>query len=91
MTASLPSRSEISDIYTLLELGVSGIVLAAECAIGAHPVESVQLVNYLKALHKLEKDGFLSVSDIDRSLRDKLSNCYENGYRTSDLSGIPNI
>ena len=73
MTATLPSRSEISDIYTLLELGVSGIVLAAECAIGAHPVESVQLVNYLKALHKLEKDGFLSVSDIDRSLRDKLS------------------
>ena len=73
MTASLPSRSEISDIYTLLELGVSGIVLAAECAIGAHPVESVQLVNYLKDLHKLEKDGFLSVSDIDRSLKDKLS------------------
>ena len=49
----LPSRAEISDIYNLLVLGVSGFVLAAEVAIGKHPVESVQVVNLMHQIHEL--------------------------------------
>ena len=47
MTAKLPSRAEISDIYNLISRGISGFVLAAEVAIGKHPVQSVALLNYL--------------------------------------------
>ena len=43
----LPSRAEISDIYNLLSAGVSGFVLAAEVAIGDHPVESLEVVRYM--------------------------------------------
>ena len=44
MIEELPSRAEISDIFNLLDMGVAGFVLAAEVAIGRHPVESVQVV-----------------------------------------------
>ena len=47
MRASLPSRSEISDIYHLLKSGVSGLVLAAEAAIGDNPIDSTLVLNYL--------------------------------------------
>ena len=53
--SKLPSRAEISDIYNLLSQGVSGFVLAAEMAIGKHPVESVQILSYMKKLYDLEK------------------------------------
>ena len=51
----LPSRAEISDIYNLLEQGVSGIVLAAEVAIGENPVECVQVIKHMSILYYLEK------------------------------------
>ena len=52
----LPSRAEVSDLYSLLEMGVDGIVLAAEVAIGKHPIESVQLVDFIRKLHSYEAD-----------------------------------
>jgi pyruvate kinase len=39
-----PHRGEINDIYSTLELGASGLVLAAETAIGKNPIESVKLL-----------------------------------------------
>lgn len=47
MVASLPSRSEISDIHHLINNGVSGLVLAAEVAIGKNPIDSTRVLNYL--------------------------------------------
>lgn len=47
LTNPIPSRAEISDIFSHLERGVDGFVLAAEVAIGNHPIESTALVNYL--------------------------------------------
>ena len=35
---NLPSRAESHDIYSTLKQGVSGLVLAAETAIGKDPV-----------------------------------------------------
>ena len=32
-----PTRAEVNDIFNALELGASGIVLAAETAIGRYP------------------------------------------------------
>ena len=40
-----PTRAESNDVYSTLEAGCSGLVLAAETAIGKNPVECV---NFLK-------------------------------------------
>ena len=53
MRSKLPSRAEISDIYTLLRSEVNGLVLAAEVAIGNNPVESTALVEYLIRLYNI--------------------------------------
>ena len=53
LVETLPSRAEISDIHNLLLQGASGLVLAAETAIGANPVTSTQVVNYMFHLHTL--------------------------------------
>ena len=39
-----PTRAEANDSYNCLELGASGLVLAAETAIGKHPKESVNFL-----------------------------------------------
>ena len=65
----LPSRAEVSDLYSLLEMGVDGIVLAAEVAIGKHPIESVQLVDFIRKLHEYEADGFAVLPDLIANLK----------------------
>jgi len=42
-----PTRAEVNDIVKLLDVGVSGLVLAAETAIGKHPVK---VVNFMKKI-----------------------------------------
>ena len=41
---SSPTRAEANDIFNCLELGASGLVLAAETAIGKHPKNAVQFL-----------------------------------------------
>ena len=38
---SLPTRAESHDIYSTLKQGASGLVLAAETAIGANPLKCI--------------------------------------------------
>ncbi len=49
ITNSIPTRGEVNDIYSTLELGAKGLVLAAETAIGKHPEECI---NVLKKIIK---------------------------------------
>ena len=42
-----PTRAEANDIYNAIEMGASGLVLAAETAIGKFPVECI---NFLKKI-----------------------------------------
>lgn len=70
---SLPSRAEVSDMYSLLEMGVNGIVLAAEVAIGKHPIESVQLVNFIRRMHLYKSDGFAVIPDLVSDLKEDIS------------------
>lgn len=42
--ASLPTRAEVNDVYHTLRDGAAGLVLAAETAIGEHPVACVRTV-----------------------------------------------
>ena len=67
----LPSRAEISDLYNLYKQGISGIVLAAEVAIGKYPVECVHVVKYMSHLYEAERTGlhwFISESQTRKTL-----------------------
>ena len=45
-----PTRGEANDIYSILEMGAKGLVLAAETAIGNYPIDCV---NFLKKMVKI--------------------------------------
>lgn len=61
MVESLPSRAEISDIHNLLEMGATGLVLAAEAAIGRQPIQSVQVINHMQKIVKMRNLGLLGI------------------------------
>ena len=64
MSSNIPSRAEISDIFRNLSDGVSGIVLAAEVAIGKNPVSSTALLKYLINTFKNYKEGFHGITKV---------------------------
>ena len=67
MKSKVPSRAEISDIYNLLSMGATGLVfLAAEVAIGQHPVESVALVKYMMKLYEQHSNGLLGIGQFSK-------------------------
>ena len=39
-----PTRAEANDIYSCIEMGADGLVLAAETAIGKNPIECIKFV-----------------------------------------------
>lgn len=45
--SNLPTRAEANDVASTLLMGASGLVLAAETAIGDHPVASVEMINLI--------------------------------------------
>ena len=51
-----PNRSEANDIYSSLEQGASGLVLAAETAIGKYPIDAVI---YLKKIINIFKKNII--------------------------------
>ena len=61
ITSSLPSRAEISDLHSLLHKEVSGIVLAAEVAIGNNPVNCVHVVRHMQGVCHYESLGLSSL------------------------------
>ena len=56
---NLPTRAELNDIVGSLEMGASGIVLAAETAIGHKPILCAEIVNELIHRYKLYQAGLL--------------------------------
>ena len=67
LTSPMPSRAEVSDIYNLIDQGVNGLVLAAEVAIGNHPIDSVRIIKYLSQYYHAESFG-LSTEGLNRDL-----------------------
>ena len=60
-----PNRAEINDIVSTLNQGGSGIVLAAETAIGKYPVDCVRIISRIIKEHK--KSKYL----LDNSVKDQ--------------------
>ncbi len=74
MKESLPSRAEISDIYSHLEAGVSGIVLAAEVAIGSNPISTTALLKYLIDSYENYQKGFHGIGRVSKPSRELIGN-----------------
>jgi ATP sulfurylase len=51
-----PTRAEVNDVYSTLEQGASGLVLAAETAIGKHPVASAGMVKRIVSVFQSNDD-----------------------------------
>ena len=51
-----PTRAEVNDVYSTLEQGASGLVLAAETAIGENPVASAGMVKRLVSVFQSDDD-----------------------------------
>jgi pyruvate kinase len=49
--SSRPNMGEINDIASLLQLGVDGLVLAAETAIGKYPIQCVEFIRDMMGLY----------------------------------------
>ena len=57
---SSPTRGEVNDIYTTLDTGASGLVLAAETAIGNNPKESVKILKkIIQTFKRYNKSGVI--------------------------------
>ena len=52
---NFPTRGEANDIFNSLEMGANGLVLAAETAIGSHPIEAVKFLNQMIKSYKKSK------------------------------------
>ena len=66
MFNSLPSRAEVSDIFNLLNSSVSGLVLAAEVAIGKNPVKSVALLRHLMNTYENYENDFFNTKILQK-------------------------
>ena len=59
-----PTRAESNDVYSSLKNGCSGLVLAAETAIGKNPILSVEFLNKCLQSYKdftMKKFNFLKI------------------------------
>ena len=63
---NLPTRAELNDIVSNIESGASGIVLAAETAIGRKPLLCIEIVRELIHKFNMHKHGLL-FADIERN------------------------
>ena len=61
-----PTRAEVNDVVSTLEMGANGLVLAAETAIGNYPIQSVQMIKNLI----VEYNKFKNNSEINNLISD---------------------
>ena len=66
ISGNLPTRAELNDVVSTLEMGAAGIVLAAETAIGNKPLLSVEIVKELIHRFSLYNNDLL-FADLERN------------------------
>lgn len=67
-----PTRAEVNDIFNTLLDGASGLVLAAETAIGKYPIDSVeitkQIVDFYNSIENIESQDFNNYEIIKKNI-----------------------
>ena len=70
ITAPVPTRAEVNDIYNTLIDGADGLVLAAETAIGKYPIQCVdmvfRLINEFSKVESYKKTDYTELPVISR-------------------------
>lgn len=66
ITSPLPTRAEVSDVATAVFEGVDAVMLSAETAAGAHPVEAVQTMDRIASAVEVDP-LYQSIIDSQRS------------------------
>ena len=66
---STPTRAEVNDVYTTLSTGADGLVLAAETAIGANPIDCTNMI--VKLINSFEADENKKFDDEYKDLLNK--------------------
>ena len=69
VTHPRPFRAEINDMVSVLLDGANGLVLAAETAIGAYPVQCVRMVRRLIRQHERQARSWQPSRALDRRMR----------------------
>lgn len=86
VTSPFPTRAEVNDIFNTLNDGASGLVLAAETAIGSYPVDCAIMVSKIIKQFTDSFDGNALVKDYSR-LMDKLLNLPSCALITTGRTG----
>ena len=94
---STPTRAEVNDVINTLIDGANGLVLAAETAIGKHPIACVSMINRL--IHRYE-NRFNIHSELDFKFNnniifqphsDKLVQNIISDEKMADISELPKL
>jgi pyruvate kinase len=92
ITAPAPTRAEVSDVATAVFEGADAIMLSAESASGAYPVQAVAMMN--RIAEEVERDGvYRSIINAQRAApertgADAVAVAARDMAETLDLSGL---
>ena len=92
---SKPNRAEVNDVINTLNDGADGLVLAAETAIGQHPVACVSMVKSL--IYRFENPAKITKQDYWKNHSNliephggKLIQNYVEDFSIKDVENLPN-
>ena len=97
VSAKAPTRAEVNDIFNTLMDGASGLVLAAETAIGKYPIQCASMIVKMIQKHEqqqqhIEGEDFLHRFDtVSLLVPPHGGNLVQRDAKPSDLDGIEGL
>jgi pyruvate kinase len=90
ITNFLPTRAESTDVANAVIDGADAVMLSGETAVGAYPIEAVEMMNNIITI--TEKSDFVSKEILDLCTADKYpphAVCEAAGWASYDLGNCP--
>jgi pyruvate kinase len=91
-----PNRAEVNDVVNTLKDGANGLVLAAETAIGKHPVSAVRMIKsliyrYQNQIEFLSEENFLPHTNLIKPHGGKLVQNIISDKTVLDIASLPKL